>query len=393
MTQQHEGARASRRQFMAGLAAAGLAPGPALARNEPLRIGALVPLTGGLDNHGAQMRLGLETAVDGINGAGGVLGRQVELVYADSAGTPQGLAANCERLVREDRISAAVGPFIAAGRKTAAAAFGKLGVPVISASNNEGQFCGDTYFSLGPTPNQDILPLLDQLDGGEGRSYFLVGTYSSWQLSSFRQAALKIIYGLGGAVTGQALTPIGEVRFSPILRWIRSTGADAVVLCVPRLSGVHFVHNARALGLINRVRLGWVGFNELHAQELPQNEVSQVTTMAPFAASDRTRGVPELVARMAHLTGAGIQPTYYAYTHHAALSAIAAAAEASGETSPAAILAGLKGLTFETATGPVTIDAQNHHARLNIVVARGNEGGLDIVQRLGAVDPEPGCGA
>ncbi|MDE0374042.1 MAG: ABC transporter substrate-binding protein [Rhodospirillales bacterium] len=385
-----------RRTVVAGLAAstaASLFPIPTLGQGTALRVGALLPLTGGLDRHAAQMRLGLDTAADAVNGSGGVLGRPIEIVYADTGTTPRGLAETCARLVREENVAAAIGPFIAAGRKTAARAFGELGVPVVSATNNEGLFCADNFFSVGPTPNQDIFSLVRHLDGGTGRSYFLIGTYSSWQLSSFRQAILKVIYGFNGSVTGQALTPIEEQKFRPIIRWIADTGADTVLFCVPRVPGVHFVHQARELGLLERIKFGWVGFNEMHAHQLPAAEASQVATVSPFVASDTEGGVPDLVARMNRLGGGDVPATYYAYTHYLALAAVAAAAERSGEAHAPAVLDGLKGLTFDSATGPVTIDAESHHAHLGIVAARGSGSNLEIVERLGVIAPEPGCSA
>lgn len=392
MTTTREAGRPDRRRVLAGMAAAsaaGLLPVPGLARGGALRVGALLPLTGGLDAHAAQMRLGLESAVDALNGAGGVLGRPVEVVYADSGGTPMGLAETCDRLAREDGVAAAIGPFIAAGRKTAARALAAHGVPLVTAANTEGMFRAANYFSVGPTPNQDIFALIRRLDGGEGRSYFLVGSYTSWQVSSFRQAILKVIYRFEGSVEGQALTPVGEESFQAVARWIADTGADTVVFCAPRLHGAHFVHQARAIGLLARIRLGWVGFNELHAGLLPPGEASQVSTVSPFVASDRRGGVPDLVARMERI-GGGAPPTYYAYTHHNALMAVAAAAEASGEAAAPAVLAGLPGLEFAGATGPVAIDAENGHARFAVMAARGRADGLEVEERLGLIDPEPG---
>ncbi len=383
-----------RRTVLAGLAAssaASLLPLPAAGQGAPLRVGALLPLTGGLDHHAAQMRLGLETAADAINGAGGVLGKPLELVYADTGTTPQGLAETCARLAQDRKVAAAVGPFIAAGRKTAARAFGRFGIPVVSATNHEGRFCAPNFFSVGTTPNQDIFPLVRYLAGGSQRSYFLAGSYSSWQWSSFRQAILKVVYDLNGSVAGQALTRIDEQSFQPVIRWIASTGCDTVIFCVPRLSGVRFVRQARELGLLAGIKLGWVGFNELHAVRLPPSEAAQVTTVAPFVASDPQGGVPDLVARMKHLGGDNPQPTYYAFSHHLALTAVAAAAERAGEARAPAILEGIRGLTFDSATGPVTIDPATHHAELQLAVARGRAGGLEIVERLGPVAPDPGC--
>ncbi len=385
-----------RRTVLAGLAASGAAsllPVPAIGQGTALRVGALLPLTGGLEQHAAQMRLGLETAADAVNGSGGVLGRPVEIVYADTGTTPRGLAETCARLVHDEKVSAAVGPFIAAGRKTAARAFGEFGVPLISATNNEGLFCADNYFSVGPTPNQDIFSLVRHIDGGTGRSYFLIGTYSSWQLSSFRQAILKVIYTFEGSVTGQALTPIDEEAFRPIIRWIADTGADTVLFCVPRMPGVQFVRQARELGLLERIKFGWVGFNEMHAHRLPMAESAEVATVSPFVASDSSGGVPDLVARMQRLGGSDVPATYYAYTHHIALTAIAAAADSAGEVHASAVLKGLTGLRFDSPTGPVTIDAGSRHAHLGIVAARGSGNGLEVTERLGTIAPEAGCTA
>ncbi len=386
--------RLTRRSVLTGVAASGAAgflPAPALGQGTALRVGALLPLTGGLDLQARQMRLGLDAAADAINGAGGVLGRPVEVVYADAKGTPMGLAETCNRLVRDDGIHAAVGPFISAGRKAATRALESLGVPLVSASNNEGLYCSDAYFSVGPTPSQDILALIRHLDAGEGRSYFMVGSYSSWQVSSFRQAILQAIYSLDGSVTGQALTQIEETNFEPVIRWAADTGATSVVFCVPRLQGVHFVRQAQALGLLEQIKFGWVGFNELHAAELPPAEANQVATVTSFVASDENGGVPDLVARMQGLGADDTPITYLAYTHYNALTAIAAAAQRVGELQASSIVQGLKGLTFESATGPVTIDAESGHAHFEIMAARGGAAGLDVVSRLGIVAPNSGC--
>lgn len=73
------------------------------------------------------------------------------------------------------------------------------------------------------------------------------------------------------------------------------------------------------------------------------------------------------------------------------MQALKAAWERSGEVSPAAGIAGLAGLTFDSPTGPVAIDAKHHHATMHIVVAQGSAEGLQVVKRLGPVAAEPGC--
>ncbi len=64
--------------------------------------------------------------------------------------------------------------------------------------------------------------------------------------------------------------------------------------------------------------------------------------------------------------------------------------EAKGRVAEAA-LTGLHGLSFESPTGPVSIDAESQHAAMPVVVARVSKKGLQVVKRLGLIDPDPGC--
>jgi urea transport system substrate-binding protein len=46
---------------------------------DPIKIGAVLPFSGGVELYGAQAKLGLDLAAADINAAGGILGRPVYL--------------------------------------------------------------------------------------------------------------------------------------------------------------------------------------------------------------------------------------------------------------------------------------------------------------------------
>ena len=188
---------------------------------------------------------------------------------------------------------------------------------------------------------------------------------------------------------GQALTDFGERNFRPVIRWIEELGVDVVLFCVMRQHGLEFIRQARASGLLEKVTIGWIGYNETLAAGLDRDDAQRIVTTTPFAASDRLGGVPEFVARIQARIGPDAPVSHVAFTHYNAIMALRAAWERSGDVSPAAAIAGLKGLTFESPTGPVTIDAASQHTTMNIVVARGR--GLEVVERLGPIAPAPGC--
>jgi len=50
---------------------------------DPIKIGAVLPFSGGVELYGAQAKLGVDLAAADINAAGGILGRPVEIVYRD----------------------------------------------------------------------------------------------------------------------------------------------------------------------------------------------------------------------------------------------------------------------------------------------------------------------
>lgn len=388
----------TRRGFLGGLtafgAAASLGQGvPLLARAaDAVRIGVLLPLTGDVDGYAQQMRMGVETAVAEINAAGGVLGRPLETAYRDSETTPNVLPGHCRELVTDWGAAAVIGPWAAAGRRYAARALARFNVPLLNATNHEGGFCNPALFSLGPTMAHDSQPLARYLDAiGAGKKYFLLGSYPSWQNSMFRRLRFTIS-PLGGHVQGQALTDTGERNFRPVIRWIQESGAEIVMFCVTRHHGREFIHQARDMGLLERVMIGWIGFNETLADGLDADELARIVTTTPFVASDPEGGVPAFMARVRQLHGSETPVSYMALTHYNAVQALQAAWKRAGDVSAAAAMRDLRGLDFASPTGPVSIDAGTQHAAMPMMVARGVEGGLSVVERLGNVAATPGCG-
>lgn len=76
---------------------------------ETIKIGALMSLTGGLGPYGPSILDGAQMAVDVINAAGGVLGKQLVLVVRDTATSPDVGRDAASKLVELDRVPAIVG--------------------------------------------------------------------------------------------------------------------------------------------------------------------------------------------------------------------------------------------------------------------------------------------
>ena len=104
----------SRREALrlAGIGAVGAAlPLQAVRAAAPLRIGAINPYTGAMALYGTEVTHGYELAVEKANAAGGVLGRQIELLRGDAANPQQGISA-VEQLA--DKVDVFVGTYLSA---------------------------------------------------------------------------------------------------------------------------------------------------------------------------------------------------------------------------------------------------------------------------------------
>ena len=75
----------------------------AQAQRTPIKLGAMIPLTGGGATVGESAQIAVELAVRNINAAGGIAGRPVQLVIADYQTDATAGVSEVKRLVHQRR--------------------------------------------------------------------------------------------------------------------------------------------------------------------------------------------------------------------------------------------------------------------------------------------------
>jgi ABC-type branched-subunit amino acid transport system substrate-binding protein len=79
---------------------------------EPIKIGAILPLTGEAAVWGENVKTGIELAKEGINKKGGINGRKIEVIYEDGQCDSKTGVSAVQKLITVDKFQVIIGEYI-----------------------------------------------------------------------------------------------------------------------------------------------------------------------------------------------------------------------------------------------------------------------------------------
>jgi urea transport system substrate-binding protein len=216
--------------------------------NPPIRIGVLHSLSGTMAGNEHPLVDAVRLAVEEINAAGGLLGRPVEMVVADGRSDGGVFAAEAERLIASEKVSALFACWTSVCRKAVKPVVEKHRHLMFYPLQYEGLEQSPVIYYTGSTPNQQIIPgtrwALDTLGK---RAYLLGSDYL------FPRAANFIIRDLvkanHGTVLAERYRPLGTADFSAAIAEIRVLKPDVVLNTVNGDSNTHLFRALHAADL------------------------------------------------------------------------------------------------------------------------------------------------
>ena len=351
----------------------------------PIRIGALLPFSGGVELYGEQAKLGIDLAAQEINSKGGILGRPLQVIYADD-GTRPNVALNAvHKLIEDDHVLAVIGPITSQNLNAVAPAMQVEKTPLLYATNYEGGQSGRYFFALSTVPNQELGQLLPYMRRAFGETFYLLGADRVWPHKMF-EAASPVLSAIGATVVGKEYTLGQEKDYTPLLRRIFDSQAKVLLLAWKGDGLEQFISQASDQGLFKKVAVAFLGLSET---DLPlfHGKAENTYAVVPFVATDDTPGARSFVEKATARTGGGAVISNYVFTHYNAVMAIKAALEKAGKVDKEGMVDALEGLTFDTPTGAVTVE-KNHHSTMNMFVAKTDTNALVAIKNLGEIEPE-----
>lgn len=358
---------------------------------QPIRIAAVLPLSGAEELFGSQGLQGARLAVSEINAAGGLLGRPVELLVRDEQ-TDMGAAVRLtEAAITQDDVMAVMGPTSSADRNAMLEVCQRHRVPLLYATDYEGGQCSRYLFCYSPIPDHYVKPLVPYLMGLAGDAFAIIGADYVWP-RSIGASFGAVVAGQGGRVVSEEYVPLQADQFADHLDRIDRSGADAVVMMLLGTNGRAFIRQFAAHDFRKRPVLSVMAFNENYMVGLEPGEVEGIVTGAPFLANlDRPETV-SFVQRQKTMFGPGAVVSYFAESHYGLMMFLADAITAAGTDDREQVIDAMGDRTRVVGNGPVTLRAQDHHMILNMIIAHVSGGELVEAQYVGPVTPANQCG-
>lgn len=252
---------------------------------DPIKIGLMAESTGPNAEAGVYQVNGARMALEEINKAGGVLGRQLELRIEDNQSSNPGSVLAVSKLTSGGDITALIGSVRSTQIQAVAPTVSKAGLPMV---------VGGTDYGLTHSNN----PWIFRARPNDGYSAKVIADYgvNTLKLKKWAIVHSTDAFGNGGknmlteALKGMGITPVtvqgftsNSQDFTPIVLAIKQSGADVISSYIANSTDVGiFAKQLRQLG----VTATWVGSPSVStdtAMKLAGDALHDTYSIADFA--------------------------------------------------------------------------------------------------------------
>ena len=166
----------SRRHFVMGSTALALAAPASIGRaaSDNLKFASILDLSGGLDIYGAAMAVTTKLAIEDINAAGGLLGREVELQMYDAQSTIQFYTQYATQAAAGDKADTVHGGITSASREAIRPTLARFKTLYFYNTQYEGGVCDYNNFCTGSTPAQTVAKIVPYAMKKWGKKVYIV---------------------------------------------------------------------------------------------------------------------------------------------------------------------------------------------------------------------------
>ncbi len=381
----------SRRKFLAGTAGVALASPAVMGRAQDgaIRIASILDLSGGLDIYGAPMDVTTRLAVEDINAAGGLLGRQVELISYDAQSNIQLYTQYATEAAAGERVAVVHGGITSASREAIRPTLARFETLYFYNTQYEGGVCDYNNFCTGSTPAQTVARVVPYVMNKWGSKVYIVAAdYNYGQITA--QWMQKFVADNGGETLGVEFFPLDVTNFGPTINKIQQAGPNLVISALVGGAHVSFYRQYAAAGLNATIPLASTTFGVGNEQKLISAEEGNglIAAYSYFEAADNPVNA-DFIARLTEKMG-DARPglNELAVRSYEGVMLWAEAVKLAGTADRGPVIEALRtGLSYSGPSGTVTIDPQTHHCIQNVYLAELQNQEFRILEQFEAQPP------
>ncbi|WAT82851.1 transporter substrate-binding domain-containing protein [Delftia acidovorans] len=362
--------------------------------NDPVRVGILYSATGTTSTIGQSQLQGAQLAIDEINEAGGLLGRELIAVRYDPASTPARYAALAEQLIVRDGINVIFGCYMSSSRKAVIPIVEKWNKLLFYPTLYEGfEFSGNVIYT-GAAPNQNSVQLADYMTSSFGARVYLIGSDYIYPYESNRIMGELVMQHPGSDKLGEHYLPLDatERDYAAIMQDIRARQPDFIFSTVVGDSTASLYRAYADAGFNPQTMpIASLTTSEAEIAQMGADVASGHFTAAPYFQSIDSPANARCLARLRQRLGNDCRPNLCWEAAYFQMHLFANAFRQAGSDRIGELLPHLLGSEFDAPQGRIRLDPDNHHTWLHPRVGRANaQGGFTIVrQATRAVSPDP----
>ena len=362
----------------AALAALFLSPAAvAIAAEETIKIGVILPLTGPYADYGEEIGNGLKLYMK-QNGST-VAGKKISLIIRDDTGiAPEVSKRLAQDMLVQDNVDILAGFGMTPSAMAVAplATQAKKAMVVMNAAAAVITSKSPYIVRLSHTLPQISSPIAAYaVKHGIKRVYTLVADFGP---GLDAEAAFKKVFeAAGNQVIGGVRVPVSNLDFSSYIQRIKDAAPEAIFLFLPPGSAtISFLkaYKERGLDKAGITLLGTVDFTDDNLMDALGPAVTGVITSGHYSVAHDSALNKAYVAAYVAAYGSKMRPNFMSVAGYDGMAAIyAALKKTNGDADGDKLVAAMKGMQFESPRGPITIDAETREIVQTVYYRRAEE--------------------
>ncbi len=336
---------------------------------------------------------GTVMAIEEINAAGGVNGREVIPVFYNPASEPRNFARFAAKLLTEDSVSTIFGCYTSSSRKAV--------LPIVERRNGllwyptlyEGFEYSPNIIYTGAAPNQNSVELAEFLLETYGRRFYLIGSDYIYPRESNR-IVREMLRQRDGIIVAERYVDLRAqpTDFTILMRDVRKLRPDVIFSTVVGEATAYFYRAYADAGFDPKTMpIASLTTSEAEIKLMGADVACGHVTAAPYFEAVDTADNRSFVARYKKRFGADEPTNLCVEAAYFQVHVFARALAEVNSMDPDVLRPVVLGSEFDAPQGRITIDGDSNHTTLWTRLGRANKAGqFDIIKEsLQSVKPDP----